>query len=184
MHLLVGLGNPTAAYAGNRHNAGFMLVDALASEYRVAAFCKKFTALIAEVEISGHKILLLKPQNYMNRSGQAVGEAMRFYKLNPADITVFHDDLDLPFGKLRVKTGGGHGGHNGLRDIDAHIGKDYRRVRIGIDHPGDKNRVSDYVLSDFNTAERFLVKDWLARMCQHMPLLLDDKDAEFMTRMA
>jgi PTH1 family peptidyl-tRNA hydrolase len=184
MHLLIGLGNPGTSYAGNRHNAGFMLVDALAEEYRASAWSKKFNALVAEAEIAGQKILLIKPQTYMNRSGQSVGEAMRFYKLFPSDITVFHDDLDLPFGKLRVKLGGGHGGHNGLKDIDAHIGKDYRRVRLGIGHPGDKDLVTDYVLSDFNIAEKKQLKDWLEKLCTHLPLLLENKDAEFMTRMA
>lgn len=184
MHLLIGLGNPGNAYAGNRHNAGFMLVDALAEEYRASKFSKKFSALLAEAEIAGQKVLLIKPQTYMNRSGQSVGEAMRFYKLQPSDITVFHDELDLPFGKLRVKVGGGHGGHNGLKDIDAHIGKDYRRIRLGIGHPGDKNLVSDYVLSDFNVPEQKQMQQWLEQLCQHFPLLLENKDAEFMTKMA
>lgn len=184
MHLLIGLGNPGSSYAGNRHNAGFMLVDALAEEYRASSFSKKFSALVAEAEIAGQKILLIKPQTYMNRSGQSVQAAMQFYKLSPSDITVFHDELDLPLGKLRVKMGGGHGGHNGLRDIDTQIGKEYRRVRLGIDHPGDKDRVSDYVLSDFATTEKPIVKDWLEKICQHLPLLLENKDAEFMSRMA
>ena len=184
MHLLIGLGNPSASYAGNHHNAGFMLVDALAEEYRASSFSKKFSALVAEAEITGQKVLLIKPQTFMNRSGQSVQAAMQFYKLSPSDITVFHDELDLPLGRLRVKVGGGHGGHNGLRDIDAQIGKEYRRVRLGIDHPGDKDRVSDYVLSDFASAEKPIVKDWLAKICQHLPLLLENKDAEFMTRMA
>lgn len=132
----------------------------------------------------GEKILILKPQSYMNRSGQAVGEAMRFYKLTPADITVFHDELDLPFGKLKVKTGGGHGGHNGLRDIDAHIGKDYRRVRLGIGHPGDKTLVTDYVLSTFSGAEAKAFGQWMEALAAAAPLLAAGEDAAFMTRMA
>lgn len=184
MHLIIGLGNPGNAYAGNRHNAGFMLVDALAEEYRASPWSKKFNALVTDIEIGAQKILLIKPQTYMNRSGQSVGEAMRFYKLTPSDITIFHDELDLPFGKLRVKVGGGHGGHNGLKDIDAHIGKDYRRVRLGIGHPGDKNLVSDYVLSDFNVAEKKQMQLWLEQLCRQLPLLLENKDAEFMTKMA
>lgn len=209
MQLWVGLGNPGAHYAQNRHNAGFMAVDAIAEAYRAPAWSKKFHALIAEINFSPSaliaaktsitrdqskpafaemvapiKVLLLKPQQYMNRSGQAVVEAMRFYKLEPSAVTVFHDELDLPLGKLRVKTGGGHGGHNGLRDIDAHIGKDYRRVRLGIDHPGDKNLVTPYVLSDFTGAERKIVESWMQDLVATSPLLAAGDDAAFMNRMA
>lgn len=184
MQLWIGLGNPGAKYADNRHNAGFMAVDALAEAYRAAPWGKKFNALVTEIDIGNEKILLIKPQQYMNRSGQAVGEALRFYKLEPSAITVFHDELDLPHGKLRVKTGGGHGGHNGLRDIDAHIGKEYKRVRLGIDHPGNKDLVTPYVLSDFTASERFLFKKWLEAIVAAAPRLAEGKDAEFMTRVA
>lgn len=184
MQLWIGLGNPGTKYAGNRHNAGFMVVDALAEHYRAASWSKKFNALITEIEVEGQKILLLKPQQFMNLSGQATGEAMRFYKLNPADITVFHDELDLPLSKLRVKTGGGHGGHNGLKDIDAHIGQEYRRVRLGIGHPGDKDLVSPYVLSDFAAVEQKTVRSWWQKIAAEAPLLAAGKDAEFMSVVA
>jgi PTH1 family peptidyl-tRNA hydrolase len=184
MQLWIGLGNPGAKYAENRHNAGFMVVDAIAATERAAPWAKKFNALVTEVEINGEKILLIKPQQFMNLSGQAVGEAMRFYKLEPSAITVFHDELDLPLCKLRVKIGGGHGGHNGLRDVDVHIGKEYRRVRLGIDHPGNKDLVSPYVLSDFTASERHLFKKWVEEIAFEAPLLAAGKDSEFMTRIA
>src|SRR3954466_1537588 len=132
MLIIAGLGNPGAKYAGNRHNIGFMAVDAIYRRHSFSPWSKKFKAEISEGEIDGEKVLLIKPQTFMNLSGESVGEAMRFYKLTPADITVFHDELDLPAAKVRVKIGGGHGGHNGLKSIDAHCGRDYRRVRLGI----------------------------------------------------
>ena len=157
MQLFVGLGNPGAKYAGHRHNIGFMAVDAIASEHGFPAWRSKFQAEITDGRVGGERVLLMKPQTYMNNSGQAVGEAMRFLKLSPAEVTVFHDELDLAPGKLRVKTGGGHAGHNGLRSLHQHIGGDYRRVRLGIGHPGAKELVTGYVLHDFARADR----DWL-----------------------
>lgn len=157
MKLLVGLGNPGAQYAQNRHNIGFMALDAIHDRHGQGPFSRKFKGEIAEATIDGEKALLLKPLTFMNLSGDSVGEAMRFYKLGPEDITVFHDELDLPPGRVRVKIGGGHGGHNGLKSIDAHCGRDYRRVRLGIGHPGDKARVHGHVLGDFSKADR----DWL-----------------------
>ncbi len=157
MQLFVGLGNPGAKYAANRHNIGFMAIDRIAADHGFAPFRGKFQGAVSEGRLGPEKIVLLKPETYMNRSGQSVGEAMRFYKLDPAAVTVFHDELDLAPGKLRVKTGGGHAGHNGLRSLHQHIGPDYRRVRLGIGHPGHKDRVPGYVLHDFAKADH----DWL-----------------------
>ena len=158
MHLIVGLGNPGAEYAGHRHNVGFMAVDEIARHHNFPAFRQKFSALVSEGVVDGEKLLLLKPQTFMNLSGDAVGQAAKFYKLTPADISVIHDELDLAPGKVRIKSGGGHGGHNGLRSIEAHLGKDFVRVRIGIGHPGHKERVNPHVLSNFHKADG----EWLA----------------------
>ncbi|MCR8722831.1 aminoacyl-tRNA hydrolase [Frigidibacter sp. ROC022] len=153
MRLFVGLGNPGGQYARNRHNVGFMAVDRIAEDHGFAPWRSRFQGLLAEGMLGDSKVVLLKPQTFMNLSGQSVGEAMRFWKLAPNEVTVFHDELDLSPGKVRVKTGGGHAGHNGLRSIHAHIGDAYHRVRIGIGHPGHKDRVAGYVLSDFAKAE-------------------------------
>ena len=157
MKLWVGLGNPGAKYAMNRHNIGFMALDQIASDNGFAPWRSKFQASLTEGNLGGEKVLLLKPETFMNLSGQSVGEAMRFYKLTPDDVTVFHDELDLAPSKLRLKTGGGHAGHNGLRSIHAHIGDAYHRARLGIGHPGHKDRVAGFVLSDFAKADQ----DWL-----------------------
>jgi len=157
MHIFVGLGNPGPKYAGNRHNIGFMALDRIARDHGFAPWRSKFQSQISEGRFGSEKVLLLKPETFMNLSGQAVGEAMRFYKLEPSDIAVFHDELDLAPGKLRVKQGGGHAGHNGLRSIHGHIGDAYKRVRMGIGHPGRKDLVSQYVLHDFGKADH----EWL-----------------------
>src|SRR5215475_7550624 len=148
MRLLVGLGNPGTRYAGNRHNIGFMAVDAIARRHGLGPWRRRFQGVACEGVIGSERVLLLLPGTYMNDSGRAVAESAHFYKLAVADIVVFHDELDLPPGKLRVKTGGGNAGHNGLRSISAHVGNDYRRVRIGIGHPGVKELVQPYVLTD------------------------------------
>ena len=153
MQIFVGLGNPGGQYAGNRHNIGFMAVDRIAEAHGFGPWKSRFQGRVAEGRLGGDKLLLLKPDTFMNRSGQAVGEAMRFYKLAAEDVTVFHDELDLAPGKCRVKTGGGHAGHNGLRSIHGHIGEAYHRVRLGIGHPGRKELVSGYVLHDFAKAD-------------------------------
>jgi PTH1 family peptidyl-tRNA hydrolase len=158
MKLFVGLGNPGGKYARNRHNIGFMAVDRIADDLGFAPWRNKFNGQISEGRLGSEKVLLLKPETFMNLSGQSVGEAMRFHKLEPQDVTVFHDELDLAPGKCRVKTGGGHAGHNGLRSIHAHIGPEYHRVRLGIGHPGRKELVSPYVLHDFPKAE---IEGWL-----------------------
>lgn len=158
MKLIVGLGNPGQKYLKNRHNIGFMAVDAIAQAHGFSPWRSKFQAQHAEGRLGTEKVHLLKPETYMNLSGQAVGEAVRFYKLTPADVIILHDELDLAPGKLRVKTGGGHAGHNGLRSLHQHIGEAYVRVRLGIGHPGDKRLVSNYVLGDFAKADQ----DWLS----------------------
>ncbi|KPP87402.1 MAG: aminoacyl-tRNA hydrolase [Rhodobacteraceae bacterium HLUCCO07] len=157
MQIFVGLGNPGAKYAHNRHNIGFMAIDRIAEEHGFGPWKSRFQGLVSEGRLGDDKILLLKPQTFMNLSGQSIGEAMRFYKLDSTDITVFHDELDLAPGKLRVKHGGGHAGHNGLRSIHDHIGPHYTRVRLGIGHPGHKDRVAAYVLHDFAKSDA----DWL-----------------------
>jgi PTH1 family peptidyl-tRNA hydrolase len=157
MLLFAGLGNPGAKYANNRHNVGFMAADAIARRHSFAPWSKKFQAETAEGKIGGEKVLLIKPQTFMNLSGQSVGEAMRFYKVEPSAVTVFYDEIELPAGKVRVKVGGGSAGHNGIRSLDQHIGKDYRRVRIGVGHPGVKEMVHGHVLGDFAKSDR----EWL-----------------------
>ncbi|MCC5990982.1 MAG: aminoacyl-tRNA hydrolase [Rhodobacteraceae bacterium] len=157
MKLFVGLGNPGARYVGNRHNIGFMALDRIAQDHGFAPWRSKFGGALSEGRLGGQKVILLKPMSYMNLSGQAVAEAAHFYKLAPADIIVFHDELDLAPGKMRLKQGGGHAGHNGLRSIHQHLGPEHARVRLGIGHPGRKDRVSAYVLSDFAKSDQ----DWL-----------------------
>lgn len=157
MKLIVGLGNPGSKYARNRHNIGFMAVDRIAGDHGFGPWKAKFQGEIAEGRLGGDKAILLKPATFMNLSGQSVGEAMRFYKLEPADVIVFHDELDLAPAKVRVKQGGGHAGHNGLRSIHQHIGPDYARVRLGVGHPGRKELVAGYVLHDFAKAD----EEWL-----------------------
>lgn len=157
MQLFVGLGNPGAQYAVNRHNIGFMALDRIAQAHDFSPWRSKFDALTAEGLLDGRKVMLIKPQTFMNLSGQSVGAAIRFFKLCASNVTVFHDELDLAPGKLRCKQGGGHAGHNGLRSLHQHIGPDYARVRLGIGHPGDRRLVSTYVLNDFSRTDR----DWL-----------------------
>ncbi|MDM7458179.1 MAG: aminoacyl-tRNA hydrolase [Paracoccus sp. (in: a-proteobacteria)] len=157
MKLIVGLGNPGMKYARNRHNIGFMAVDRIAEDQGLGPWKPRFQGVTAEGRIGTTRLVLLKPHTFMNLSGQSVGEAMRYLKLNPQDVVIMHDELDLAPGKCRIKQGGGHAGHNGLRSIHQHIGPDYGRVRLGIGHPGDKTRVAQYVLSDFAKAD----DDWL-----------------------
>ena len=161
MRLFVGLGNPGREHAGQRHNIGFMAVDAIAARHRASPFRAKFQGLVTEVGLGLGRVLLLKPETYMNDSGRSVGAAARFHKIPLADITVFHDELDLAPGVVRVKLGGGNAGHNGLRSITADLGNDYRRVRLGIGHPGSKDRVLGYVLGNFAKDETA----WLEALC-------------------
>lgn len=157
MKLIVGLGNPGAHYAANRHNIGFMAVDRIAADHGLSPWRSRFQGLVSEGRLGEERVTLLKPATFMNLSGQSVGEAVRYLKLQSDDVIVLHDELDLAPGKCRVKDGGGHAGHNGLRSIHQHLGPEYRRVRMGIGHPGHKDRVAGYVLSDFAKAEQ----DWL-----------------------
>ena len=180
MKLWVGLGNPGAKYAGNRHNIGFMALDRIAADHGFAPWRGKFQGSLSEGKFGSEKVLLLKPETFMNLSGQSVGEAMRFYKLTPADVTVFHDELDLAPGKCRVKAGGGHAGHNGLRSIHQHIGADYARVRLGIGHPGHKDRVAPYVLSDFAKAEQDWLDDLLRGLSDGAPALAAGDTGRFL----
>ena len=184
MKIIAGLGNPGAQYAGNRHNIGFMAVDALQRLPSFAPWSKKFKAEISEGEIAGEKVLLMKPQTYMNLSGESVGEAMRFFKLTPADIIAIHDELDLPAGRVRIKTGGGHGGHNGLKSLDAHCGKDYRRLRLGIGHHGDKERVHGHVLGDFAKADRVWLEPLLDAIADNAAMLVKAEDSQLMNKLA
>jgi PTH1 family peptidyl-tRNA hydrolase len=183
MLIFAGLGNPGAQYKANRHNVGFMAADAIARRHSFSPWTKKFHGQVAEGTVGGEKVLLIKPQTFMNLSGQAVGEAMRFYKLTPADVVVLYDELDLAPGKVRVKTGGGAGGHNGIRSLDQHIGKDYRRVRIGIGHPGVKELVHSYVLGDFSKADRDWLEPLLDAIGDHADLLAKGDDNSFMNKL-
>ena len=182
MLLFVGLGNPGANHVGNRHNIGFMAVQALAKRHNIAPWRRRFQGVAVEGDLGGVKVLLLLPGTYMNESGRAVGEAAHFFKLGLSDIVVFHDELDLPPGKLRVKAGGGNAGHNGLRSISAHVGNDYRRVRMGIGHPGDKNMVEHYVLQDFAKSERPWVETLVDIMADNAALLAKGEDSSFQNK--
>ncbi|AXT28557.1 aminoacyl-tRNA hydrolase [Ruegeria sp. AD91A] len=184
MKLFVGLGNPGQKYARNRHNIGFMAVDRIAEDHGFGPWKSKFQGEISEGRVGSEKILLLKPQTFMNRSGQSVGEAMRFYKLDSTDVVVFHDELDLAPGKVRVKAGGGHAGHNGLRSIHDHIGAAYDRVRLGIGHPGRKEMVSAYVLSDFAKSEADWLDDVLRGVSDGASHLARDDGGKFMNAVA
>ncbi len=184
MLIFAGLGNPGAKYQDNRHNIGFMAVDAIHRKLPFGPWSKKFKSEVSEGEIDGEKVLLIKPQTFMNLSGEAVGEAMRFYKLTPADITVFHDELDLPAAKVRVKVGGGNGGHNGLKSIDAHCGRDYRRVRLGIGHPGVKELVHNHVLGDFAKADLAWLEPLLDDIALNAGLLLKGDGSQFMNKLS
>ena len=179
MILLVGLGNPGEKYARNRHNVGFMAADEIVRRHSFSPPRARFQGIVCEGTLGGEKAIVLKPTTYMNESGRAVGEAMRFYKLTPADVVVFYDELDLDAGKIRMKTGGGAAGHNGIRSIAAHIGPDFRRVRIGIGHPGIKERVMSHVLGDFAKADMGWVEPMLDAIADAAPLLAEGKDATF-----
>lgn len=184
MRLFVGLGNLGAKYAGNRHNIGFMALDAIASDHSFSPWRARFQGSVADGMLGGEKIVLLKPETFMNESGRSVGEAMRFYKLSPDDITVFHDEIDLAPGKLRVKTGGGHAGHNGLRSIHAHIGAEYHRVRMGVGHPGHKDAVAGFVLHDFAKADQGWLDDVLRGVSDGAADLANGDSGKFMNAVA
>jgi peptidyl-tRNA hydrolase, PTH1 family len=182
MLVIAGLGNPGARHAGNRHNIGFMAVDVIAELHRFGAFRSRHQGLAAEGLIGETRVMLLKPQTYMNESGRSVGEALRYLKLDLGSLVVIHDELDLASGKVRVKVGGGDAGHNGLRSITAHVGPDYKRVRIGIGHPGDKALVHNYVLSDFAKSEVGWVEAVCRALAEAAPLLVAGQDASFQNK--
>ena len=184
MHILVGLGNPGEKYAKNRHNISFMAVDRIAADHGFPPWRGRWNGLVSEGRLGGERVVLLKPQQFMNLSGQSVGEAMRYLKAGPGDVTVFHDELDLAPGKLRLKRGGGHAGHNGLRSIQQHIGADYQRVRLGIGHPGHKDRVVAHVLADFARADQGWLEDLLAAVSDAAPLLVAGDGGRFQNRVA
>ncbi|MEO1746514.1 MAG: aminoacyl-tRNA hydrolase [Pseudomonadota bacterium] len=185
MKIIVGLGNPGAKYAGNRHNIGFMAADAIVRRHAsFGPWQRKFSAEICEGRLDGEKLLILKPSTFMNLSGQAVGEAMRFYKLGADAVTVFYDELDLAPGKVRIKSGGGHGGHNGIKSMDAHCGKDYQRVRLGIGHPGSKEKVTGHVLGDFAKADHAWLDPLLDAVGDEIGLLVEGDNSGFMNKLA
>lgn len=182
MLLFVGLGNPGTQYAFNRHNIGFMAVDAIASRHRFSPWRRKFQGAVAEGILAGLKVIALKPGTYMNESGRSVGEAMRYFHCESSDIFVFHDELDLMSGKVRVKTGGGTAGHNGIRSIDAHIGSGFHRVRLGIGHPGERHRVHGHVLGDFAKSDREWLEPLLDAVAEHAGLLVTGGEASFQNK--
>jgi len=183
MKLFVGLGNPGEKYSRNRHNIGFMVLDSVA-EGGFPAWKAKFQGQITQGRVGAEKVVLLKPETFMNLSGQAVGEAMRYYKLTPDDITVFHDELDLAPGKIKLKTGGGHAGHNGLRSLHQHIGPDYTRLRIGIGHPGHKDKVARYVLHDFTKSDSVWIDPLLHGIEAGLPHLAAGEGPKFLNAVA
>ena len=182
--LIAGLGNPGEQYARNRHNAGFILVDAIHDHYRFKPWRVKFEGMLSEGVIADRKTYLLKPMTYMNVSGVSVGPALRFFKISPDALVVVHDEMDLAAGKLKVKTGGGDAGHNGLCSITEHVGPDYRRVRIGVGHPGGKERVTGHVLANFSKADAEWFNPLIAGMVEATPFLAKDDDAGFMSKVA
>jgi PTH1 family peptidyl-tRNA hydrolase len=179
MLILAGLGNPGAKYAHNRHNLGMLALSAIAGRWKIGPERPKFQSLAAEGAVEGERVLLLKPQTYYNEAGRAVSEAMRFYKLTPADVVVFYDEIDLAPGRFRMKTGGGAAGNNGIRSITSHIGADFRRARMGTGHPGHKDRVMGHVLSDFHKVDQ----EWVNALCNAcadaLPLLLAGEDEKY-----
>ena len=184
MLLLVGLGNPGAGYARNRHNIGFMAADEIVRRHSFSTYRRKFEGQIAEGKLAAEKVIVVKPNTFMNESGRSVEAAVSFYKLTPENVIVFHDEIDLIAGKIRVKRGGDHAGHNGLRSIHYHIGEDYARVRFGVGHPGHKDRVAGHVLKDFAKSDQ----DWLGKVldgaAENIELLIRGDDNEFMNRVA
>jgi PTH1 family peptidyl-tRNA hydrolase len=182
MLLFVGLGNPGPQYVGNRHNIGFMAVQAVARRHNISPWRRKFQGVAVEGLIAGERVLLLLPGTFMNESGRAVQEAARFHKIDAGQVVVFHDEAELQPGKVRVKIGGGNAGHNGLRSITEHIGNDYRRVRMGVGHPGDKDLLERYVLQDFAKSEWPWVEALCEIVAENVPLLIEGKDATFQNK--
>lgn len=184
MLLIVGLGNPGAQYADNRHNVGFKILDAIQLDYKFPAFTSKFQGLMTAGQIGSEKVILLKPLTYMNLSGQSVGECARFYKITPDQIFVFHDEIDLVLGKVKVKQGGSPAGHNGLKSLDQHLGPDYWRIRFGVGRPVASHMVSSYVLQDFTSAEKPDVQDLINILSGEVPKLVAGDHQGFMSEIA
>ena len=184
MLLVVGLGNPGSRHARNRHNIGFMAIDAIARRHGFARFRARFHGQAAEGAIAGQKVVALKPLTFMNDSGRSVAAAAAFYKVPPADVVVLHDEIDLASGKLRVKTGGGLAGHKGLKSVAAHLGAGFRRVRLGVGHPGDKDRVAGHVLKNFAKADRAWLETILEAIAENFGLVVEGDDAAFMSKVA
>jgi len=184
MRLLVGLGNPGPRYAYTRHNIGFLALDDIVERQGLTPWRKRFQGEVSEGTVAGERVLALKPMTFMNESGRAVGEAMRFHKLTPADVLVIYDEIELAPGKLRVKQGGGAAGHNGIRSIDSHIGQDYWRVRLGVGHPGLKHLVQPHVLSSFGDEDEAWLDPLLEAVAKEAPLLVKGDMAAFMSRVS
>ncbi len=184
MHLLVGLGNPGREYAYNRHNIGFMALDEIVRRHGFSAWRRRFQGQTAEGRIGSERILALKPETYMNESGRAVREAAKFFKLEPDEVIVIYDEIDLAPGKLKVKLGGGAAGHNGIRSIDSHLGNGFWRVRLGVGHPGDKGRVHGHVLKDFKKSDQEWLEKLLDALSDELPLLIEGDEGSFMSRVA
>ncbi len=184
MRLVVGLGNPGEKYAHNRHNIGFMAADEIVRRHSFSPWRAKFQGELSEGSIGGEKVLVIKPQTFMNESGRSVAEVVKFYKIDASDVIVLHDELDLVPGKVRVKRGGGHAGHNGLRSIHSVIGEGYGRIRLGIGHPGDKDRVTGHVLNDFAKDDAKWLEPLLVEVADSIDLVFSEKDADFMTNVA
>lgn len=184
MLLLVGLGNPGAEYADTRHNIGFMVIDEIINRYNFGKPSNKFNAKLSEGIIGGTKIYTAKPLTFMNESGISVQKIIQFYKITPENIIVIQDDIDLALGKVRIKFAGGNGGHNGIKSIDSHIGKNYKRLRIGIEHPGDKDKVHSHVLSRFTTEEELQIKKVIKTISENISILIEGNDEKFMTKVA
>ncbi len=184
MFLVVGLGNPGQAYTDNRHNIGFMAADEIVRRHGFSPWRTKFQGELSDGMVDGQKVIALKPMTYMNESGRSILAAASFYKVRPEDIIVFHDEIDLAPGKLRVKRGGGHAGHNGLRSIHAHLGANYARVRMGVGHPGEKDQVKNYVLRDFAKADDAWLDPMLDGCAENLCLILDGDDPSYMSKVA
>ena len=184
MILFAGLGNPGSKHEHDRHNIGFLVADEIARNYSFSLRKARHHSYVAQGKIAGKNILLLKPKTFMNDSGRALGSAARYYKIRPLQVKIFHDDLDLVPGKVRVKTGGGHAGHNGVRSIISHIGQDFKRIRIGIGHPGDRKKVHNYVLSKFPNKDMEWVHLTVKAISDSLPILVEGDDVGFMTRVA
>ena len=184
MRLFVGLGNPGSDYTKNRHNIGFMAVDEIVHRHSFAPFRSKFHGQICEGSIAEQKVLVLKPTTYMNESGKAIQAAMAFYKLPIDDIIVFHDEMDLAAGKIRMKTGGGHAGHNGIRSIQSHIGAGFQRVRLGVGHPGDQKKVINHVLKDFSKADQQWLDKMIGAIGVNVGLLIKGEESSFMSKVS